>query len=155
MEINFYGAVYLTKALVPYMINNGGGHIAVTSSISGKFGFPLRAAYSASKHALHGFFETLRAELKNKNIKVTILCPGRVKTNISVNALTKNGTSYGKMSKGQDNGISPEKCAKKYLSAIKRNKKDVNIGSVEIFMVYLKRLFPGIFYKIVSKINPE
>ncbi len=79
------------------MIKNGGGYIAATSSISGKFGFPLRSAYSAAKHALHGFFETLRSEVYDYNIKVLIAFPGRIKTNISLHALTKDGTAHGKM----------------------------------------------------------
>ena len=61
-EINFFGAIALTKAILPEMIKNGGGQIAVTSSLVGKFGFPYRSSYSATKHALHGFFESLRAE---------------------------------------------------------------------------------------------
>jgi len=154
MEINYFGPVALTKSIIPHMINKGGGHIVVTSSISGKFGFPLRSAYSASKHALHGFFETVRSELKNQNINVTIICPGRIKTNISLFALTKDGTPHGKMDEGLDQGVSVEKCAKKYLLAIKKNKKEVYIGSKEILMVYIKRFFPVIFYKIVSKIKP-
>ena len=67
-EINFFGTIALTKALLPSMIKNGGGQIAVTSSIVGKFGFPYRSSYSASKHALHGFFESLRTENINNNI---------------------------------------------------------------------------------------
>ena len=154
MEINYFGQIALTKNVIPYMIKNGGGHIAVTTSITGKFGFPLRSAYSASKHALYGFFETLRQELKNEKIHITIACPGRVKTNISINAVTKNGNPYGQMDDGQAQGISVEKCAEKYLSAIRKNKKEVYIGGKEILMVYIKRFFPRAFNKIVNNINP-
>lgn len=154
MEINYFGQIALTKNVIPYMIKNGGGHIAVTTSITGKFGFPLRSAYSASKHALYGFFETLRQELKNEKINITIVCPGRVKTNISINAVTKDGKPYGQMDEGQAQGISVEKCAKKYLSAIRKNKKEVYIGGKEILMVYIKRFFPWVFNKIVDNVNP-
>ena len=61
-EVNFFGTIELTKRALPIMIKNGGGQIGVTSSIVGKFGFPYRSSYSASKHALHGFFESIRAE---------------------------------------------------------------------------------------------
>ena len=154
MEIDYFGAVSLTKSVIPHMINNGGGNIAVTSSISGKFGFPLRSAYSAAKHALHGFFETLGMELREKAIYVTIVCPGRVKTDISKNALKSDGTPYGKMDDGQNFGIPVEKCARKYLSAIRKRKRETYIGSKEVLMVYFKRYLPRLFYKIASNVKP-
>jgi short-subunit dehydrogenase len=154
MEINYFGSVMLTKAVLPYMIKQQSGYIAVTSSISGKFGFPLRSAYSAAKHALHGFFETLRSELYDHNIKVLIAFPGRVQTNISMHALTKDGTPHGKMDKGQSTGITAEKCAKQYLSAIEKDKKEILIGSSELLMVYIHKFFPRLFYKLARKIKP-
>ena len=154
MEIDYFGTIALTKTVLPYMIKNGGGYIAATSSISGKFGFPLRSAYSAAKHALHGFFETLRAEVYDHNIKVLIAFPGRIKTNISLHALTKDGTAHGKMDEGQNTGISAEKCARQYLNAIRKDKKEVLIGASELFMVYIHKFFPKLFYKLARKIKP-
>jgi len=154
MEIDYFGTIALTKTVLPYMIKNGGGYIAATSSISGLFGFPLRSAYSAAKHALHGFFETLRSEVFQHNIKVLIAFPGRVKTNISLHALTKDGTAHGKMDEGQNTGISAEKCARKYVNAIQKDKKEVLIGSTELLMVYIHKYLPGLFYKLARKINP-
>lgn len=155
MDINYFGAVALTKAILPEMIKSKSGHIVAVSSISGKFGFPLRSAYSASKFAMQGFFETLGFELNNKNIDVTMIYPGRVKTNVSKNALLKDGTIYGKMDKGQNEGISAEKCAKKMIKAVEKRKKEVFIGKKELIMVFLRRFFPNIFFKIVNKINPN
>ncbi|MGE0088114.1 MAG: SDR family oxidoreductase [Bacteroidales bacterium] len=154
MEINYFGSVMITKAVLPYMIKQRSGNIAVTSSISGKFGFPLRSAYSAAKHALHGFFETLRSEVYEHNIKVLIAFPGRVQTNISLHALTKDGTPHGKMDEGQSTGISAENCAKQYLKAIEKDKKEVLIGSTELLMVYIHKFFPRLFYKLARKIKP-
>lgn len=154
MEIDYFGTIALTKTVLPYMIKNGGGYIAATSSISGKFGFPLRSAYSAAKHALHGFFETLRAEVYDQNIKVLIAFPGRVRTNISFHALTKDGTAHGKMDDGLDAGITAEKCAKQYVNAIKKDKKEVLIGASELLMVYIHKFFPKLFYKLARKISP-
>jgi len=153
MEINYFGSVMLTKVVLPYMIKQQSGYIAVTSSISGKFGFPLRSAYSAAKHALHGFFETLRSEVHDHNIKVLIAFPGRVQTNISIHALTKDGTPHGKMDEGQSTGISAEKCAKQYLRAIEKDKKEILIGSSELLMVYIHKFFPRLFYKLARKIK--
>jgi short-subunit dehydrogenase len=136
------------------MLEKGEGYIGVTSSISGKFGFHLRSAYAASKHALHGFFETLRSEVYDHNIKVLIAFPGRIKTDISLHALTKDGTAHGKMDEGQGTGITAEKCAKQYVNAIRKDKKEVLIGSKELLMVYIHKFLPKLFYKLARKINP-
>ncbi|MBK5195417.1 MAG: SDR family NAD(P)-dependent oxidoreductase, partial [Proteiniphilum sp.] len=95
MDVNFFAPVRITKSLLPGMIAQGGGTIAVTSSIAGKFGFPLRSAYSSSKFALYGFFETVQAEYFSDNIRVVMVCPGRVRTAISCNALEGDGTKHG------------------------------------------------------------
>eukprot|EP00764_Aduncisulcus_paluster_P012113 gnl/Carplike_NY0171/506_a692_1482.p1 GENE.gnl/Carplike_NY0171/506_a692_1482~~gnl/Carplike_NY0171/506_a692_1482.p1 ORF type:complete len:238 (-),score=-0.32 gnl/Carplike_NY0171/506_a692_1482:20-733(-) len=122
-EINYFGTIALTKAILPEMIKNGGGQIAVTSSIVGKFGFPYRSSYSASKHALHGFFESLRAENVRNNIRVSIIVPGRIKTNISINAINKDGKTHAKMDEGQDKGMSAERSAKVICRKLKQEKK--------------------------------
>lgn len=153
MEINYFGNIALTKAVLPQMIKQNEGSIVTLSSIVGKFGFPLRSAYSASKHALHGFYETLRAEHKKDNLNVTIAIPGRVRTNISYNAILKDGTPNNKLDDGQKNGITSEDCAKQIIKAINRNKKEVLIGGKELLMVHLRRFLPSVFYRIVSKIK--
>jgi len=152
-EINFFGAIALTKAVLPEMIKNGGGQLAVTSSLVGKFGFPYRSSYSATKHALHGFFESLRAENKQNNIQVSIFIPGRVKTNISVNAITKDGTRHGKMDAGQDTGITPEKAAKIICRGLKKNKKEILVGGKELIMVHIRRFLPRLYYYLSSRIK--
>lgn len=154
MEIDYFSGITLTKTVLPKMIENGYGHIVVTSSISGKFGFPLRSAYAAAKHAIHGFYETLWAEERKNNIHVTIVCPGRVQTNISVHALEKDGSAHGKMDPGQAEGITAESCSRQIIAAMKKDKVEVLIGKKELLMVHIKRLFPRIFYKIVTKIKP-
>ena len=154
MEVNFFAPVALAEAVLPLMISNGGGRIAVTTSIAGRFGFPLRCAYSASKHALYGFFETLRAENHDKGIAVTLVCPGRVRTNISLNALDKGGERHGVMDPGQGGGISADKAAKKIVRAIKRRKNEVLVGRGELVMVYVKRFFPDLCARLARRIKP-
>ena len=83
-EINYFGTIAITKAVLPYMVRQQSGHILATSSISGRFGFPLRSSYSASKQALHGFFETLYLENKKFNIKASVIIPGRVMNMVSL-----------------------------------------------------------------------
>jgi short-subunit dehydrogenase len=154
MEVDFFGHVALAKAILPVMLKNKQGQIIVMSSLSGLFGFPLRSGYCAAKHALHGFFETVLAEHYKDGIRVTIICPGRIKTNISLNALTASGNPHGQMDEGQLNGISVEKAAHKMVNAAKREKKIYVIGGKETIMVPIKKFFPGIFYKLVIRINP-
>jgi short-subunit dehydrogenase len=154
MEVNYFGAVALTKCVLPYLLKQKSGHIVVISSVTGIFGFPMRSAYAASKHALHGFFETLRAEVVDRNVGVTMVCPGRIKTNISYHALTKDGKEHGKMDEGQEKGIPADVCARKILTAIKKGKKEIYIARADLVLIYLKRFFPGLFYRIVPKIKP-
>lgn len=153
MEINFFGTVALTKKVLPVMLRNGGGNIAVTSSIVGKFGFKLRSTYSASKQALGGYFESLRLELADKNIHITIAFPGRIKTGLSKSAILGDGSKYGKMDDGQSNGTSSKKCAEKFIKAIEKNKREVLIGGRELVMVHLKKFIPFLFYRIAVRIK--
>ncbi len=155
MEINYFGNISITKSVLPYMMKQKSGHIVIVSSIVGKFGFPLRSAYSASKHALHGYYETLRAEQKSNNINVTIAIPGRVATNISQNAILKDGNKYNMLDKGQAQGISAQSCSTQIIKAIKNNKKEVLIGGKELTMVWIRRFFPFLFYRLATKIQPK
>lgn len=156
MEINYFGSITLTKAVLPFMRRAGEGHIVVVSSLSGKFGFFLRTAYSASKHALHGFFESLRLEEYENNIKITMLCPGPVKTNISVNAMDGEGKANNKNDKMQQEGMPVEDCVKRMISAIQKEKKEVLIGQgMENMSMKVKAIFPGLFFKLLLKRNPN
>jgi len=154
MEIDFFSGVILTKKLLPSMIQRRSGHIVVISSVTGLFGFPLRSAYAAAKHAIQGFYETLWAELYPQGIDVTIACPGRIRTNVSLNALTKDGSPHGIMDHGQDEGFSAEFCAKKIIKAVRRKKIEVYIAGKELILIYFKRYIPYLFYKIVTKADP-
>lgn len=153
MEINYFGTIALSKAVLPHMIKQQSGHILVTSSISGRFGFPLRAAYSASKQALHGFIETLHLENKKNNIRGSAIIPGRVRTMISFHALNNDGKEHGKMDDGQAAGITPEKAAQQIIRGIVRNKREILVGSSELMMLHIRRYFPYLFFRIADKIK--
>lgn len=150
MEVNYFGSVGLTKAILPHMLERGSGHFVVVTSLTGIFGTPFRSGYAASKHALHGFFDSLRAELEDQGIQVTIAAPGFVKTNVSVNAYTGDGSSLGSMDRAQANGLSPEKCAKAIIRAMVKGKREVYIGR-ESYGAYVKRFLPGLFARIIKK----
>ena len=155
MEINYFGTIALTKAVLPWMIKQQSGHVLATSSISGRFGFPLRSAYSASKQALHGFFETLYLENKRNNIRASVIIPGRVRTNISLHSLVADGNEHGKMDPGQEKGITPQKAALSILKGIKRNRREIKVGGSELIMLYIRKYFPSIFFNIAARIDPH
>ena len=131
MEINYFGPVALTKALLPSMLQRRSGCFVVISSLSGKFGGPQYSAYSASKHALHGFFESLRVEVHDHGIQITIIVPGFIKTPITTNALTGGGGMYGKTLQVHEQGMDPHTCANKILRAVARGRQEALIGGAE------------------------
>ncbi|HAY3563771.1 TPA: SDR family oxidoreductase [Elizabethkingia meningoseptica] len=151
MDVDFIGTVALTKAVVPYMIKNNGGQIVVVSSLMGLFGAPMRSGYAAAKHALHGFFEALRAELYKDKIRVSIVCPGFIQTNISLNAVTGSGKPQNIMDDATAKGVPVHVFAKKMLQAVAKGKYQTVIGGKEKLGVYVKRFFPSLMVKIVRK----
>ncbi len=151
---NYFGTVALSKALLPYFVAKKSGHFVVVTSVVGKIGTPLRSSYAASKHALHGFFDSLRAEIHQDNIAVTLICPGFVNTDVSKNALTADGSPQNTMDKGTENGLSPEYFAKRMIKAMARKKQEAIIGGkLEVLAVYIKRFFPRVLAKLIRKLN--
>ena len=153
MEINYFGTVAITKAVLPVMRKQKSGHIVVMSSIMGKFGFYRRSTYAASKHALHGYFETLRMEERENNIYVSIICPGFVNTKISLNAVTESGQAFNKMDDGQQNGMDPALVAKKILKAVRNKRVEILIGRSELMAPLVKRFFPRFFFWRIMQVN--
>lgn len=154
MEINYFGAVTLTKLLLPPMLERGQGHFVAVSSLVGKFGTPMRSAYAASKHALHGFFDSLRAEVYEDGLRVTLVCPGFVKTKVGHNALTEDGTPLGKKKDVREIGMAPEKCARIIARAIQKEKDEIYFGGWEQIAVYLKRWLPsGLFNQLLRRVE--
>lgn len=151
MEVNYFGTIELTKAVLPSMQKHRSGQIVVISSVSGKISTPERSAYSASKHALHGFFESLRAEVAEDNIHILLSCPGYVNTNISYHALTDDGSPYGKLDPGQASGMTPEALAKRTIRAIERKEDEFLCGGSEVFAVYINRFLPGFYRRIMKR----
>lgn len=154
MEVNYFGSITLSKMLLPKMVERRKGHhVAVTSTV-GIINTPFRSGYGASKHALHGFYDALRAEHHDDNLKVTIVLPGYIKTNLSFNALVGDGSPQNKMDKGQEKGMSPEKCAKLIIKAIEADKQEAYIGGFkERLGIYLKRFWPKAAAKAIRKIR--
>jgi len=153
IKVNYLGTVALTKALLPHFIERRAGRFVVITSVTGKIGTPLRSTYAASKHALHGFFDSLRAEVYKYNIKVTLICPGFVQTNVSKNALTGTGKPQNIMDKAIQNGVTPAYLATKMLKAIRKDKQEKAIGHKEIYGILIKRFFPKLAAILIRKID--
>lgn len=151
MEVNFMGTVHLTQLLMPKMLARKSGQFVVVTSVMGKIGTPFRTGYAASKHALHGFFDSLRAEVAKDGVKVTIVCPGFVKTPLTMSALAADGSKYNKLDEANDNGMDPQVFARKMIAAVESEKEEVSIGGKEVVAIYLKRFAPGLLSRIVSK----
>jgi short-subunit dehydrogenase len=117
----------------------------------GKFSSPYRSAYCGAKHALHGFFDALRLEHDKDNIKVTMICPGFVNTNVARNALIGDGSSQDIQDTATENGLEVSVFAKRMLKAIKKEKFEAYIGKGETKGIYLKRFLPKLLHKVVLK----
>ena len=151
MEVNFFAPVLLTKAILPYMIQRKCGQIVVVTSVMGKFGAQMRSSYAATKHALHGYFDSVREEHYADGITVTLLVPGYIKTEISMNAIGAGGVPYGKMDHGQERGMPADVCAAKMLKAIFLKRDEALIGGIEVWGTLLKRWCPALLKKILRK----
>jgi dehydrogenase/reductase SDR family member 7B len=153
METNYFGTIALTKVVLPSMLVRRSGSIVIISSLMGYLDTPLRSAYAASKHALQGYFDCLRAEIASDNVDVVMVCPGFVRTEISRHALTPTGQKHAHMDRAQERGISPEKCAARILDAIAARRREVLIGGIEVLAVMIKRLLPGLYATIVRRVR--
>jgi dehydrogenase/reductase SDR family member 7B len=150
MEVNYFGPVALTKVVLPSMRARRSGHVVVVSSVMGYLGLPGRSTYAAAKHALHGYFDSLRAEVWRERIQVTLVCPGFVKTALSQNALGARGEKYGRMDRGQKRGITPRQCAVATVKAVARGRSEIYVGGSEVAGVYLMRFMPWL-YRLIAK----
>lgn len=155
MEINFFGTVYLSNLILPHFIERNAGQYVVLSSVTGVVGLPYRTAYSASKHAIEGFFYALRTETWQTSIRVLMVRPASVKTNIARNALTGDGSAFASADRNIDNGISPEECAAQIVKALRQGKTHLAPGPFrERMLFWVHRFFPGYIFNVVKKIKP-
>lgn len=154
MDVNYIGTIGLTKALLPLFLQRKSGAFAVISSVVGIYGVPGRASYAATKHALHGFYDSLRAEVYEDNIQVSICCPGFVNTNVSKNALVGDGSKQGTMDKATAGGIEPDVFAKKFISNMNANKDFFAIaGGKERFGIFASKYMPWLYKILIRKLK--
>jgi short-subunit dehydrogenase len=158
MEVDYFSYVALTKTLLPHFIERKSGQFVVVSSVMGKIGTPMRSAYAAAKHALHGFFDCLRAEVSTSGITVTVLTPGYIRTNITLHALTKDGSALGKKSENIEKGLPVDEAAKQILRVVSRRDFEAYIGKRsggEMLALMLSRWAPGALMRRAPKLIPK
>ncbi|KAK2894052.1 dehydrogenase/reductase SDR family member 7B [Channa argus] len=151
METNYFGPIALTQALLPSMVRRRSGHIVVISSVQGKLAIPYRSAYAASKHATQAYFDCLRAEIERYGIPVTVISPGYIRTNLSVNAVTGDGSKHGVLDKTTALGSDPRDVAQAVLKAVRQRSKDVVLaGPLPLLAIYLRTLWPALFFRLMA-----
>ena len=150
LDVDLTGTIAVTKSVLPSMIQQKSGQIVVITSIMGKLGAPLRSSYAAAKHGLHGYFDTLRSEVYDDGIRVLLVCPGFVQTNISINALTEAGNAQGTMDEATQNGFTPAEVAAKIIKALHKGKEEIVIAKGKVLLAtYLKRFAPRLLSRMV------
>lgn len=153
MEADYFGPVALTKAVLPVMQRQRQGKVVVISSVMGYVGTPGRSSYAAAKHALHGYFDSLRAEVWREGITVLIVCPGYVKTAVSINALDALGEKHGRIDRTHQQGISVDRCVRAILRGMARDREEIAVGGPEVFAIPLKRWLPWLFSRLVRRMK--
>lgn len=155
MNINYFGNVALAKSVTKVMQQQKSGKIVVITSIIGKFGLPRLSTYAASKHALYGFYDSFRLEVQKDNLQILLVAPGFINTNVTLNAITGDGSTFNKNSPAQENGMKTAIFAKQLVKAIQSNKKHTYIGNKELLSIPFKTFLPNLFYSIMLKMSQK
>ncbi|SNC65990.1 Short-chain dehydrogenase [Marinobacter sp. es.048] len=151
MDVDVMGQIALTKAVLPHMLERGDGHLAVTSSVAGKVGAPMRTGYCAAKHAVMGFFDALRAEVEGQGVCVSTITPGFIRTDISRNALSGDGSAYGKEDDDIAGGMDVTECAEVVFKALKAKKREIPVGKgKEMAALWVKRIWPEALFRLAK-----
>ena len=155
LKVNLLSQLILARAVLPEMVSRGRGLIVGVSSLVGKFGSPLRTVYSAAKHGLHGFYDSLRAEVGKQGVGVAVVIPGFVRTDISRHALAGDGIAREIMDRNQELGISPEMCAIEILRGLRAGRDEIYCGmnGKARLGLFLARWFPSVIRKNIGRVK--
>ncbi|MDN5620515.1 MAG: SDR family NAD(P)-dependent oxidoreductase [Psychrobacter sp.] len=152
MEVDYFAQTRLTRLILPDMIAQGGGKIVMVSSVAGLLGTQYRGAYGAAKAALHMWANSLRAELHDEGIEVATIFPGFIQTNISINALTGDGSAQGTMDEATNNGLTATEFAKQVVRALSKGEEYIVVaGSKEKLATRVNRVSPPKLYKLIRE----
>lgn len=150
-ETNFFGATGLVRAALPAMVARGGRRIVVVSSVLGRIAIPLRSAYCASKHALHGWFDALREEVRGDGIGVTLVVAGYIRTDFSRHALGPGGCPHAQADASNARGLPPERVAAAVLQAVARGRDELVVGGWETWFLQLRRWAPRLYAALLRR----
>ena len=153
MEVNFFAPVRLTQLLLPSMVQRRSGHIAAVSSLAGKFATPLRTAYSAAKHAIIGYCDSLRTEVEIPyGLKVSTVLPGSVRTLVGVNALRGDGTVRGASDGHIENGMDPQVAGDMIADALAQGRREIVVAEgAELTAADLRASNPELLFDLLSQ----
>jgi len=155
MKINYFSPVALSKALMPHFMERESGYYVAISSVAGKLGAPRRTSYSATKHAIVGFFDSFRNEMAPYGVNVSVICPGYVKTPIASNALNEKNEAANEVDPDIENGMPVSTAVRKMIHALQREQPEVLIATGMPWLGYhLRRLIPNTFHRLMPKIVP-
>jgi short-subunit dehydrogenase len=149
MRVNYLGAVYCTHFALPHLVRAGGLIVAV-SSLTGKTGVPTRTGYAASKHAMQGFFDSLRIELKERGVDVLVVSPGFVATDVRARAVGGDGRPLGKSKRREDRRTMPvERCAELIAAAMEKRRRELVMGPPGA--LFMKLLAPAVIDRLAAR----
>ncbi|MEP2101976.1 MAG: SDR family NAD(P)-dependent oxidoreductase [Parasphingorhabdus sp.] len=157
VNVDLLAPIWLTQLLLLHMISAGGGHIVGISSVAGRIGVPLRTAYCAAKHGLIGYMDALRAETETRhNIHVTNILPGSIRTDVSRNALTKDGSKRDKSDAVIDNGMEPSECARQIIEAVANKVPELIIAEgPELMLAQLRQSDPEKLFEMTAGLGAQ
>lgn len=150
MAVNFFGSIYMTKAALPHLIDAGGA-IVVNESIAGVAPLLGRCGYAASKHALHGFFTSLRCELRHKGVHVMIVCPGFIKTNLQTRALGGDGNPASHAQTRVGRQQTPEFVADQIIKGVQQKKPLLVFTFFGKLGYWVSRLWPNLYERLMTR----
>lgn len=153
MELDFFGPVALTKAVLPHMLARGEGQLVAVSSIVGLVATPYRSAYAAAKHAIVGFYDALRAEVFDSGLCVSVVFPGFVRTNVSLSAVTADGSAHGQVDAQQETAMPADEFARRAVAALAKGEERIIIAGKEKLAVWLGRLSPSLLARAIRKVK--
>jgi short-subunit dehydrogenase len=153
IAVDLLAPIALTQALLPRMVNAGGGRIVGISSVAGIVGSPLRSAYSAAKHGLIGYHDSVRAETAHLGLEVLVVAPGSVATNVSKNALNADAEARGVSDAAIDSGMAPEEAARRIIAALREGARELILAEgMEAEVARLRRADPDALFDMVARI---
>ncbi|MEZ5708284.1 MAG: SDR family NAD(P)-dependent oxidoreductase [Blastomonas sp.] len=157
ITVDLLAPIWLTQLLLPHMIARGSGRIIGISSVAGRIGAPLRTAYSAAKHGLIGYLDALRAETEQTHgLQVHTVLPGSIRTNVSDNALSADGSRHGKTDGPIANGMDPAECARRILDGVASGVREIMIAEgAEEAMALMRHSDPEKLFDTLSAIGVQ